>query len=257
MSPRLAFALNAVWSAGRSTLSLFQNLEGFDSKEDQTPVTAADRRAEEIIRAEIEKAFPGETVLGEEQGLTGASDSRWVVDPIDGTKSFVAGVPLYATLLAWEQEGEPEIGVVYFPALDEMFYAEKGGAALRNGRPIRVSSRPTVTQSILCHAGAKGMAAGGHAKGLETLARRAMATRTWCDAYGHMLVAAGRADAMFDPVVSRWDVSALLPILACAGGMATRLDGGSVLEPMRPDGALQMLSSNGLLHEEVRRELTP
>lgn len=251
MSPRLAFAVETAWLAGRSTLSLFQTGAAVEIKQDQTPVTAADRQAEEIIRRQIQARFPGEAVLGEEQGLSGEGDDRWVIDPIDGTKSFVAGVPLYATLLSYELEGQPVLGVACFPALDLVVYAEAGEGAFANGRPIRVSKKQNVAGSVLCHAGLKGMAAHGLLDGMAALSAAAMATRTWCDAYGHALVAMGQAEAMVDPVVSRWDISALLPIIHEAGGECSTAQGLPVLEDLHPDGSHQLVSSNGLVHQEL------
>src|SRR5688500_4641563 len=138
MSPRLAFAIDAAYRAGRATLAHFNTGTRVDRKADRSPVTAADLLAEEMIRAGIARHFPGDQILGAEGGGPARGD-RWVIDPIDGTKSFVAGVPLYATLVSFEQEGGPVAGVCYFPALDEMLYAERGAGAFWNGRPCRVS----------------------------------------------------------------------------------------------------------------------
>ena len=125
MTPRLRFALDAVRKAGQSTLEHFQSGLAVEYKSDASPVTVADKNAEAILRAAINHAYPGETILGEEQGLTGTGDTRWIIDPIDGTKSFICGVPLYATLLSYEVDGQPILGVSYFPALDEMVYERK------------------------------------------------------------------------------------------------------------------------------------
>ncbi|MCG9896141.1 MAG: hypothetical protein MH204_11765 [Fimbriimonadaceae bacterium] len=251
MSPRLAFAVETAWLAGRSTLALFQGAPDVELKTDASPVTAADRQAEEIIRRRIEQAFPGETVLGEEQGLTGASDDRWVIDPIDGTKSFVAGVPLYATLLSYEVDGRPVIGVCCFPALNEILYAQAGHGTFWNGRPARVSAKSGLRHAIVCSAGHRGMENHGRTQGLLKIAQKTMATRTWCDAYGHALVATGRVEAMLDPIVSRWDVSAMIPIIEEAGGRCTGFDGGDPMVSRHPDGELELVSSNGPVHDEL------
>ena len=139
MSPRLEFALNAAIKGGKSTLAHFNVGTEVEIKHDLTPVTVADRGAERIIREEIEKAYPGDAILGEEEGETSQSKTRWVIDPIDGTKSFICGVPLYSTLLSYEVDGEPILGIAYFPALNEIVYAEKGQGAYWNGKPCRVS----------------------------------------------------------------------------------------------------------------------
>lgn len=248
MSPRLAFALEAATKAGRSTLAHFQTGVEVVCKEDDSPVTVADREAERILREEIGRAWPGESILGEEEGQTGEGDARWVIDPIDGTKSFICGVPLYATLLSFELAGEPQLGVCYFPALNEMVYAERGKGALWNGKPCRVSSRRSLDQAVISSAGYVGLRKQGLMEGFERVTRTAMATRTWCDAYGHALVATGRVDAMIDPAVKRWDISAMQLIVTESGGAFTDLQGCENL------GA-SALSSNGILHSELLREL--
>ena len=246
MSPRLAFASEAAFRAGRSTLAHYQTGVAVDSKNDATPVTIADREAESLIRREIAHHFPGEAILGEEEGGMD-TPNRWIIDPIDGTKSFVSGVPLYATLLSYEENGVPIVGVSYFPALDEMVYAEAGGGAFFNGRPCRVSTKSEVVGSVLLCGGLKHMDLFGRLGPFLELSKTALATRTWGDAYGHALVATGRAEAMVDPVVSRWDISAMDLILREAGGTFTKMDGSRALEPAHADGHYEALSTNGIL----------
>jgi myo-inositol-1(or 4)-monophosphatase len=230
MSPRLDFALKAARAAGDSTLEAFRQPRAFEFKGDSTPVTAADRRAEAIIRERIEAEFPGETVLGEEQGLVGVSRDRWVVDPIDGTKSFIAGVPLYATLLSWEEAGEPLVGVAYFPALELMLWAEKGGGAFANGSLTQVRDETDPKQSIICHGSLRTLEEQGRLPGFFDLAGRSLAAKGWSDAYGYALVATGRAQAMIDPIVSHWDISSVSLIVREAGALFTTLDGREALE---------------------------
>ncbi len=241
MSPRLAFALDAAQQAGRLTLSHFQTGTTVEIKADQTPVTRADKEAEQLIRNLIEAKYPGETVLGEEQGLQGASDDRWVIDPIDGTKSFVCGVPLYATLLSYEQAGEVVLGVCYFPGLDEMVYAELGQGTFWNDRQARVSSQSDFNGAKISCGSVSSMDKHGRLRGLMAISRHSMATRTWGDAYGHALVATGRIDLMLDPIVSRWDISAMSVIVREAGGRFTDFNGNENL-------ASEAVSSNGHLH---------
>lgn len=241
MSPRLAFALETAHQAGRQTLSLFQTGAEVLIKDDATPVTQADREAEKLIRAAIQAKYPGETVLGEEQGLQGASDDRWVIDPIDGTKSFICGVPLYATLLSYEQAGEPVLGVCYFPALDEMVYAERGQGARWNGRAARVSGQSSLKGSRISSGSLASMKRYRRLDGLLSLSEDAILVRTWGDAYGHALVATGRIDMMLDPTVSRWDISAMSVIVREAGGRFTDFKGNDPL-------TTEAISSNGLLH---------
>ena len=242
MSPRLAFAVDAAYRGGRSTLAWFQAGAEVITKSDATPVTIADRNAERLIRELIAAKYPTDAILGDEEGGdTGALD-RWVIDPIDGTKSFISGVPLYSTLLSYEVDGEPEVGVCYFPALDEMYYAEKGQGAFMNGRPIRVSTRESLQGGILCCGGSM-FNAKNYPK-VAPLLPRALATRTWCDAYGHAMVASGRADVMLDPIISHWDISAVSLITREAGGRFTDFAGGDKL-------STSAVSSNGAIHEEI------
>src|SRR5436309_2174551 len=182
MSPRLAFALDIAMKAGRSTLAHFQTGAQVEIKSDFSPVTIADRNAERMIREAIDLRYPGDSILGEEEGASGTGVDRWVIDPIDGTKSFICGVPLYATLVSYETSSEPVVGVCYFPALDEMLYAERGAGAFWNGRPCQVSGRSSVQGSVLCSGGHRLMEELGHLSPFVELAGRALATRTWSDA---------------------------------------------------------------------------
>jgi histidinol phosphatase-like enzyme (inositol monophosphatase family) len=251
MSPRLEFAVEAAHRAGRFTLSLFQTGTSVERKSDATPVTEADRGAEHMIREAISKAFPHDAILGEEQGGDHDTPDRWIIDPIDGTKSFVSGVPLYATLLSYEVNRVPVLGVAYFPALDEMLYAESGGGAFWNGRPCRVSAKSELAGSVVVCGGHGSMDNYGRSAGLSEIAKKTMATRTWSDAYGHALVATGRAEAMLDPVVSRWDISAVICIVREAGGTCSTFSAGDPLQPVHASGEFELVTSNGAAHLEV------
>jgi len=242
MSPRLEFAMDTAYAAGRQTLAHFGTVS-FDLKADYSPVTVADRDAERLIRNRIASSYPSESILGEEEGGSQSGD-RWVIDPIDGTKSFVCGVPLYATLLSYEQDGRPIVGVAYFAALDLMVAAELGGGASANGRVIRVSDVTDFQRATFCCGGHKSMNQYGRASGFLKLAQESLATRTWGDAYGHCLVAMGRVEAMVDPVVSVWDLSAVGLIVEEAGGRFTDFSGG-----LRPTS--EAVSSNGHVHERI------
>jgi histidinol-phosphatase len=243
MTPRLAKAIEIAVEAGVGTLAHFNKGVGVELKGDSSPVTAADKGAEALVRRRVAEMFPGEVILGEEEGQAEAGDTRWVVDPIDGTKSFVCGVPLYATLLSYEVEGRPVLGVVYFPALDELFYAERGGGAFWNHKPIRVQEQPEMNRCVVCSGSLNSLEKYGRLEGVMNLAKPMMAHRTWSDAYGHMLVASGRVQAMLDPVVSRWDVSAVIPIVEEAGGICMKFDGSDVLDGGLPDHQLELISA--------------
>ncbi len=224
MSPRLAFAIETATLAAKGTLRHFQQGVGYELKGDDSPVTVADREAEAVIRRAIESAYPGEAILGEEEGGSDSPD-RWVIDPIDGTKSFLAGVPLFATLLSYEQDGRPIIGVCVVPALDETVFAERDGGAFWNGKPCRVSSKASLSESILSCGSHGSMVLAGRMEGYLALARSCLTARGWTDAYGHVLVATGRIEAMVDPIVNHWDVSAMALIVREAGGLFTDFTG--------------------------------
>jgi histidinol-phosphatase len=224
LRPYLDFAMETAWLAGRMTLGHFQTGLRPDIKEDQSPVTIADRQAEELIRARIEKAFPGQPVLGEETGYGAvqatAEDAshRWFIDPIDGTRAFVRGVPLYAVLIGLEIEGEAAVGVAHFPALGEMIGAAIGEGCWWNGRRARVSEASSLREGLLVHADTYSF--GRHGRG-EAWARLQAATAFragWSDAYGYLLVATGRAEVMVDPIMNVWDCAPFPPILKEAGG---------------------------------------
>jgi histidinol phosphatase-like enzyme (inositol monophosphatase family) len=254
VTSRLRFALDAVRKAGLSTLEYFQSGVAVEYKSDASPVTIADKNAEAILRAEINREYPGETILGEEQGLTGTGNTRWIIDPIDGTKSFICGVPLYATLLSYELEGVPVLGVSYFPALDEMVYAEQGSGCFLNDRQVYVTKRNSIEGGFLASGGPNSMVKHQRWKAFEEMSTRAVATRTWSDAYGHCLVATGRVDAMIDPIVSRWDLSAIKIIVEEAGGRFTDFSGGDPFD--KGDFGLEAISSNGYIHDEILQEYT-
>lgn len=242
MTSRLEKAIAIAQEAGQLTLAHFRSGIHVELKGDESPVTRADLEAEALIRARLQTAFPGEPVLGEEEGGGSDSPDRWVVDPIDGTKSFVCGVPLFGNLIAYEIGGQPVLGVVNFPALGETYWAERGSGAYRNGQVIHVRDEPDSKRQAICSGSFTSLKKHGRLDGLMRLAEPMMAHRTWGDAYGHMLVAAGNIQAMFDPVVSRWDVSAVIPIVEEAGGICMGFDGSPVLDGYKPDGGLELVS---------------
>jgi histidinol phosphatase-like enzyme (inositol monophosphatase family) len=244
-----AFAIDAARAAGRITLETFGSALGFDTKPDGSPVTDADRRAEEYLRGRIAEACPRDGILGEEFGtVDGDSGRAWTVDPIDGTASFIHGVPLYGVLVGLLDGDEAVLGVIHFPALDETVAAARGGGCAWWQRgldrsPTRV--RPTVRldQALVLSTDFSRLEAPGAA--LERLARAAGRLRTWGDCYGHALVATGRAEAMIDPRMSPWDSAPLLPVVEEAGGRFTTLGG----ERRAVGGSA--LSTNGALHEPL------
>ena len=221
LRPYLEFCVQTAYEAGRLTLGYFGTEAARpEFKADDTPVTVADREAERLIRERIGARYPKHAVLGEEYGeAEGADpDHRWVVDPIDGTKSFVRGVPLYGVLIGLEIEGVCEVGAAYFPAIDEMVWAATGEGCYRNGRRANVSKARSLAQGVACYTGAASFE--GHARWeawLRVLSA-AGSSRGWSDAYGHALVATGRAEVMLDPIMNPWDCGPFPPILREAGG---------------------------------------
>lgn len=225
LQQRLQFARDAARRAGEFILEYYQAQDlQVEQKRDRSPVTAADRGAEELLRAAIQSEFPADGILGEEFGETPSQNGyRWILDPVDGTKSFVHGVPLFGTLIGLEHEQECVLGVCRFPALDEVIYAAQGGGTWwqrgeREPEPAHVSSIDKLADALFCVTTITGWAKGGHAAKFERLCRESGLTRGWGDCYGHILVATGRAELMVDPVMNAWDAAALVPILSEAGG---------------------------------------
>lgn len=215
----LDVAIATAYEAGRLTLGHFRTGVRPEYKDDDTPVTVADRSAEELIRDRLGAAFPHDGICGEEFGEERSSSGRrWWVDPIDGTKGFVRGVPLYAVLLALEVEDEVTVGVAYFPALDEMVYAQRGRGAFSNGRRLSVSDTPSLGRSYVSCTDPAGFARHGRAEAWQRLQDGCYACVGWGDAYGHALVASGRVEVMLDPAMNAWDCGPFGVILPEAGG---------------------------------------
>jgi histidinol-phosphatase len=215
------FAAQTAYEAGRLTLGYFRtDALGTELKADETPVTIADREAEKLIRARILARYPGHAVVGEEYGADGeeGSSHRWILDPIDGTKAFVRGVPLYGVLIGLEIDGNCEVGAAYFPALDEMVYAATGEGCFCNGRRCGVASTDALEDGILSFTDASSFEEYGRDDAFRRLRKAAGGSRGWSDAYGHALVATGRVDLMLDPIMNPWDCAPFPPILREAGG---------------------------------------
>ena len=240
LTNRLELAITAAQAAGKIAADYFESLSfEVETKHDGTPVTVADRQAETELRRHIEQAFPDDEIIGEEfPSRSGNSGYRWILDPIDGTKSFIHGVPLFGTMvgvehrsrLRDESSGECVIGVINLPALDEYVYAAKGAGAWHvkgNGspKPARVSSVPRLGESLFVTGSVSAFANDHRADSFERLRAACKLVRGWGDCYGYVLVATGRAEVMVDPVVSIWDMAALPAILTEAGGTFTNWQG--------------------------------
>lgn len=218
-------------AGGRSTLNYFKKSFDLEFKSDDTPVTNADRTAEKIIRELINKNFPGHGIIGEEFGRENEdSDIVWVLDPIDGTQSFIHGIPFYTTLIGILIKGRPEVGIIYAPALDEIASAATGLGCTLNGSEIQVRKCDDLSKATFLTTDVTTYKEHGFQQPLDSLLESTQIHRTWGDAYGHMMVAAGRADIMIDPILSIWDAAALLPVLKEAGGSFTDVHGEETIE---------------------------
>ena len=256
MDARLEVALAAVRLASAETLRRFNDPTlAIHEKADRSPVTDADLAAEKILRDTLLAAFPDDAFLGEESGTAaGTSGYEWIVDPIDGTKSFIRGVPLWATLVGCRHAGRGVIGVIAIPALDEMVYATAGGGAwhVRHGGaavPAHVSQRATLGTSLCCTSDFTSFSRRpDSATGTAARARLEAAggiLRTWGDGYGYVLVATGRADVMIDPLMNAWDAAAVETVITESGGRFTDWQGRPRIDS--GDG----LATNGFVHDAV------
>ena len=232
--------------ADAMTLARFGDVElVVSTKPDLTPVTEADRSVEQALRERITAARPGHGILGEEFGSEGAGAWRWILDPIDGTKNYVRGVPIWATCIALQHQDQGTVGVVSAPALGRRWWAARGEGAFASGTPIRVSRVATVADAQMSYDSVQGFGPFGLEERFLHLARRCWRTRGLGDFWSHVLVAEGAVDIAVEPEVSVWDVAAVQVIVEEAGGRFTDLAGAA-----RPDGG-SAVSTNGLLHDEV------
>jgi histidinol-phosphatase len=249
----LDFAVELAWRAGRVALAHYQTGVAVEAKPDTSPVTEADRAAERVLRELIETRFPDDGIVGEEYGtLRQDAERRWILDPIDGTRSFVSGVPLFGSLVALEERGTPVVGVMHFPGLGETVYAAAGEGCWWDGRRARVSPVGALADALVLTTDVENIERTGRGDEWDRLRRKAGTTRTWGDCYGHALVATGRAEAMVDPIMSIWDAAALRPIIEEAGGVFTDWsgapthDGGSAISTnARLAGAVRDLLQEG------------
>jgi histidinol-phosphatase len=240
----LDLALGLARAAGDRTLRWFRAADlTVDRKADGTPVTAADRDAERFLRDELQAACPDDGILGEEEAtVAGTSGRLWIIDPIDGTKAFTCGVPLYTTLLALEDEHGIAIGVIHLPALGETVWAGRGLGCWSERGPARVHERDGLEGAYVMSSSLDTWTPAQ----LAAVAGAGAILRTWGDGYGYALVATGRVAAMVDPIVEPYDIGPMPVILAEAGGRFTDLTGADTIEGGNG------LASNGRVHDELR-----
>ncbi len=219
-------------------------------KADQSPVTAADRGAEEIMRGLIHKRFPGHGIVGEEFGSERPdAEFVWVLDPIDGTKSFVAGVPLFGTLIGLLHEGQPVLGCIHQPILGQLLIGDNHTTTL-NRKPVRTRSVAGIEAATVLTSDPAVVSRMPACRGFTGVMERARVARSWGDCYGYLLLATGKADVMYDPLMHLWDIAALVPVVRGAGGVITDAKGG----PAYPADSI-LASANAGLHAEVLKAL--
>jgi myo-inositol-1(or 4)-monophosphatase len=220
-------------------------------KSDDTPVTAADRGAEELMRAMIAEKFPAHGIVGEEFGNERENaEWVWVLDPIDGTKAFVTGVPLWGTLIALKHDGRPVLGAIHQPVLGQLMIGD-GAVTTLNERRCRVRETARIEDATLLTSDPLNPAKYQNGPAHDALAARARLVRTWGDCYGYLLLAGGWADVMLDPVLAPWDMAALIPIVRGAGGVITDWHGGA------PEDADSLVAATPALHPQVIAALNP
>ena len=222
-----------------------------ETKPDTTPVSEADRAVEEMVRDRLGAERPGDAVVGEEFGAEGSGARRWIVDPVDGTMSYVRGVPIWATLLALEVDGEMRLGIASAPAMRRRWWAARGEGAFANGSPIRVSQVAAIEDALMCYTSGRAFDHYDLGRQFRALSSRVWTARGFSDFWGHVLVAEGSADIAIEPVMNLWDNAPLQVIVEEAGGRFTDLDGNA-----RSDGG-NAVTTNGLLHEDVLAAMRP
>lgn len=251
MDRRLETAIAAARAAGEVALRHFRTDLAVERKADASPVTRADREAEARAIAVLRAAFPDCGVLGEEYGEQGAQGRRWIVDPIDGTRSFIRGIPFFASLIALEEDGEITTGAIYAPALDDLLYAQKGqGAFDRHGR-LQVSRVDSLRAAMLMFGGVSGLRRRGYWPAYERLVDAAGRTRAYGDYFGYTFVARGQAEAVVDVDLKPWDLAAVKIVIEEAGGRFTDFHGQATAF------GGTAIASNGLVHEAIRERLGP
>jgi histidinol-phosphatase len=247
----LEAAVAAARTAGEVALAYYRGNFEVTLKPDHTPVTQADREAERAIVETLRGAFPDDGFLGEEFGAQGARDRRWIIDPIDGTRNFVRRIPLWATLIAREVDGEITVGVVHNPVTGDLYTARRGAGAWLNGTRLRASDIAVLRRAELIHAGLDILRRGGYWDGFVRLVDSTDRQRGFGDYAGYGLVAAGKAEIYLEMDVNPWDLAPCRLLVEEAGGRFTDFDG----RPTIYSGSA--LATNGLLHEAVLALLRP
>lgn len=223
-------AIDIARIGGKTALNWFGKNPEVERKGDDSPVTEADRKTEERMREEIARRFSSHGIAGEEhEAVNAGADVQWILDPIDGTRSFIHGVPFFTTLVGVVIEDVPVSGVIYAPATEELCEGAQGMGARLNGTACKVRPCRRLEEATFLSTDVTTPPVAGFDRPFRRLLERTRLHRTWGDAYGHMLVATGRADLMFDPVLNLWDAAPLLTILEEAGGVFTDTTGAATI----------------------------
>ena len=247
MDRRLEVAIAAARAGGEVALRYFRTGVAVERKQDRSPVTVADREAEQRAVDVLRSAFPDYGILGEEFGERDGAGARWIIDPIDGTKSFIRGIPYFATLIALEEDGEITTGAVYAPALDDLLYAQRGFGAFDQHGKLQVSSIDSVSRSMLVFGGLGMLRSRGYWPAFERLVDHSGRQRAYGDYFGYTFIARGQAEAMVDIDLKPWDLAAVKIIVEEAGGRFTDFSGRATAF------GGTAIASNGLVHEEIRQ----
>ncbi len=247
LTPYRTFTIELAIQSGDFIRPLFASPGlAVETKADASPVTLADRGAEELLRDLIRKKFPAHGIIGEEFGSENPeAEFVWVLDPIDGTKSFITGVPLFGTLIALLHRSQPVLGCIHQPILRQLMLGD-GTTTTLNGRPVRTRATTHLAAATVLTSDLANLARYQNGPACERLLAQAKLVRTWGDCYGYLLVAAGWADVMLDPIMNPWDIAALVPIIRGAGGVITNWTSG----PAYPAEAI-IAAATPELHAQV------
>lgn len=253
LSPYRTFMMELAHDTGDFIRPLYrQRSVAVEIKADLSPVTVADRGAEQLMRARIAKRYPTHGIIGEEFGSERAdAEFVWMLDPVDGTKSFVTGVPLWGTLIALLHQGQPVLGCIHQPVLDQLVIGD-GQVTTLNGAPVRCRPTAKIEEATILTSDPFNPAKYQNGAAYEALARRARLVRTWGDCYGYLLLASGWADICLDPIMNPWDIAALIPVIRGAGGCITDWKGGA---PFPAESTIACATS--ALHDQVVAGLNP
>jgi len=252
LDPYLSFTRELATASADIILPFYNGADlGLELKSDASPVTLADRGAEEIMRRMIEERFPDHGIVGEEYGtVRGDAEFVWVLDPIDGTKSFISHVPLFGTLIGLLHQGRPVVGCIHQPVLKQLMLSD-GSTTTLNGAPVRIRPCHDLSRATMVTTDPTHPAKYHNGAAFEALQNRVSFSRTWGDCYGYLLIAAGWADVMVDPIMNPWDLLPIEPIVRGAGAKMTTWTG----EPANHMAANSGIACDPAIHDEVIRIL--